>query len=88
MNSGLEPLTQSGWEALYRRLERPLFNLAYRYVWQREEAQDVLHDAFLRVWTKRSTLRAETARFEYSYFSPGARVGWKCRRKSSSCVFV
>jgi RNA polymerase sigma-70 factor (ECF subfamily) len=61
VNSGSEPLTESGWQALYRRLERPLFNLAYRYVWHREEAQDVLHDAFLRVWAKRGSLRAETA---------------------------
>jgi RNA polymerase sigma-70 factor (ECF subfamily) len=38
-----------------------LFNLAYRYVWNREEAQDVVHDAFLRVWDRRATLRADTA---------------------------
>lgn len=55
------PLAESAWRALYQRLERPLFNLAYRYVWQREEAQDVVHDAFLRVWSKRGTLRADTA---------------------------
>ena len=61
MTDGPEPLTESGWHALYRRLERPLFNLAYRYVWHHEEAQDLLHDAFLRIWARRDTLRADTA---------------------------
>ncbi len=61
MTPGPEPLADGDWQALYRRLERSLFNLAYRYVWQREEAQDVVHDAFLRVWARRGTLRAETA---------------------------
>jgi RNA polymerase sigma factor (sigma-70 family) len=56
-----EPLDDAGWQSLYRRLERPLFNLAYRYVWNREEAQDVVHDVFLRLWNRRAGLRAGTA---------------------------
>jgi RNA polymerase sigma-70 factor (ECF subfamily) len=49
------------WEALYKRLEKPLYNLAYRYVWNGEEAQDILHDAFMQLWARRDRLVASTA---------------------------
>jgi RNA polymerase sigma-70 factor (ECF subfamily) len=54
-------LSEAEWETLYRRLERPLYNLAYRYVWNRQEAQDVLHDAFIELWARRDRLIADTA---------------------------
>jgi RNA polymerase sigma-70 factor (ECF subfamily) len=53
--------SEAEWEALYQRLERPLYNLAYRYVWNRQEAQDILHDAFLELWARRNRLLASTA---------------------------
>lgn len=40
--------------ASYRRLERPLFNVLYRQLWQREDCQDVIHDAYVRVWERRA----------------------------------
>jgi RNA polymerase sigma-70 factor (ECF subfamily) len=46
--------------ASYRRLERPLFNVLYRQLWQREDCQDVIHDAYLRVWARRGTVDAAT----------------------------
>jgi DNA-directed RNA polymerase specialized sigma24 family protein len=54
-------IAEAGWEALYRRLEKPLYNLAYRYVWNSQEAQDVLHDAFIELWARRDRLIADTA---------------------------
>lgn len=39
--------------ASYRRLERPLFNVLYRQLWQREDCQDVIHDAYTRIWERR-----------------------------------
>lgn len=54
-------ITQAEWQALYVRLERPLYNLAYRYVWNRHEAQDTVHDAFLQLWARRRQIRADTA---------------------------
>ena len=54
-------VSEAEWEALYRRLEKPLYNLAYRYVWNRQEAQDVLHDAFIELWARRMRLIASTA---------------------------
>ena len=54
-------VSEADWEALYRRLEKPLYNLAYRYVWNRQEAQDILHDAFMELWARREHLLASTA---------------------------
>jgi RNA polymerase sigma-70 factor, ECF subfamily len=49
------------WEALYHRLEKPLYNMAYRYTWNATEAEDAVHEAFLALWQRRDELRAETA---------------------------
>ena len=54
-------MIEAEWQALYVRLERPLYNLAYRYVWDRQEAQDTLHDAFLQLWARRGRIRSATA---------------------------
>jgi RNA polymerase sigma-70 factor, ECF subfamily len=54
-------LSEPEWEALYRRLEKPLYNLAYRYIWNSEEAQDILHDAFMEIWARRGRIVASTA---------------------------
>ncbi len=54
-------ITEREWRALYARLERPLYNLAYRYVWDSQEAQDTVHDAFLQLWARRRRIRADTA---------------------------
>ncbi len=53
--------TEAEWQALYVRLERPLYNLAYRYLWHSQEAQDAVHDAFLQLWVRRRTIRPDTA---------------------------
>jgi RNA polymerase sigma-70 factor (ECF subfamily) len=54
-------VSEAEWETLYKRLERPLYNLAYRYVWNSEDAQDILHDAFMELWARRERLVANTA---------------------------
>ena len=48
-------------EALYVRHERGLFNVAYRYVWNADDARDLVHDAFVRVWRKRARIDWERA---------------------------
>ena len=53
-------VSEAEWEALYKRLEKPLYNLAFRYVWNSAEAQDILHDAFMEIWTRRDRLIAST----------------------------
>src|SRR5215469_7226838 len=54
-------ITEREWHELYVRLERPLYNLAYRYVWHCQDAQDTVHDAFLQLWARRRGIRADTA---------------------------
>jgi len=43
-------------EQLYVAHERGLYNVAYRYVWNADDARDVVHDAFVRLWRKRATV--------------------------------
>jgi len=47
-------------EALYLRLERRLFNVVYRWVWDREEARDLVQETFLRVWRIRERVNRTT----------------------------
>jgi RNA polymerase sigma-70 factor, ECF subfamily len=48
-------------EALYVRHERGLYNVAYRYVWNADDARDLVHDAFVRLWNKRTRIDWERA---------------------------
>src|SRR3990167_6620484 len=47
------PLDQREFEALYLRLEKPVFNVVYRWLWNTEEARDVTQEAFMKVWDAR-----------------------------------
>jgi RNA polymerase sigma-70 factor (ECF subfamily) len=46
--------------ALYGRLEKPVYNVLYRWVWSREEARDLLQETFLRLWKMRRKVVLET----------------------------
>lgn len=39
--------------ACYQRLERPLFDVLYRMLWNKHECEDLMQDAFLRIWRRR-----------------------------------
>ncbi len=49
-------------EALYVQWERPLYNLVYRWLWQRDEAADVVQEAFARLWQMGERVRPESAK--------------------------
>lgn len=49
----------AAWQAAYRCLESPLFNVLLRMLWDASEAEDVLHDAFLRLWDQRERVRLD-----------------------------
>ena len=53
-------LDEAAWTALYQRLETPLYNAAFRYVWQRQDAQDLVQEAFLQLWQRRATIEEAT----------------------------
>ncbi|UCE21269.1 MAG: sigma-70 family RNA polymerase sigma factor [Candidatus Aminicenantes bacterium] len=44
-------------EAIYERFNRPLFSLIYRYTANREVAEDLLQDVFLKIFSKLESLR-------------------------------
>ncbi len=53
-------LNQAALERLYARLEKPLYNVVYRWLWNAEEAQDVVQEAFMRVWDRRTSVDMAT----------------------------
>ncbi len=53
-------LRQEALYASYRRLERPLYNVLYRQLWQAEDCQDTIHDAYVRVWQRRDKVDVAT----------------------------
>ena len=47
--------------ALYDRHSRPAYSLAYRMMGERQAAEDVVQDAFLKIWRAAGSYRAERA---------------------------
>lgn len=61
--SGLPPSTgldQAGLEALYARLEKPVYNVVYRWLWDAQDAHETVQEAFMRLWRMRARVRLET----------------------------
>jgi len=56
----MAPWSQDDLETLYRRLEKPLYNVVYRMVWSREEARDLVQEAFVRLWDMRRRVEPAT----------------------------
>ena len=54
------PLREDALYASYRRLERSLYNVLYRQLWQAEDCQDLIHDAYVRVWERRAGVEEST----------------------------
>ena len=47
------------WIDVYRRLEKPLYNVVYRVIWDATESQDVVQEAFLRCWRRKDDIRTD-----------------------------
>ena len=47
------------WIDAYRRLEKPLYNVVYRVIWDSAESQDVVQETFLRCWRRKDDIRAD-----------------------------
>lgn len=54
-------LDESEFERLYRGLEKRLFNIAWRWTWNSSEAQELVHEGFIRVWARRAKIDPDTA---------------------------
>lgn len=55
----MSPFTAADLEALYVKLEKPVYNVVYRCVWDREEARDLTQDAFTRLWRMREKFKSD-----------------------------
>ena len=50
---------KSQWVDVYRRLEKPLYNVVYRVIWDAAESQDVVQETFLRCWRRKDDIRTD-----------------------------
>lgn len=60
MSTGREELGRAQLERLYARLEKPMYNVVYRWLWNAEDARDVVQEAFVRLWKARARVELET----------------------------
>ena len=51
-------LSEAALLACYQRLQTPLFNVLYRWLWHTQDCEDVMHDAYLRIWDQRQRIDA------------------------------
>ena len=58
----MEAMREADLEQLYTRLERPLYNVVYRWVWDPDEAQEIVQEAFVRLWRMRGRVKMKTVR--------------------------
>jgi RNA polymerase sigma-70 factor, ECF subfamily len=58
----VEGVDRTQWIELYRALEKPLYNVVYRILWDAAESQDVVQEAFLRCWRRKEDIRADGVR--------------------------
>jgi RNA polymerase sigma-70 factor (ECF subfamily) len=55
-----QPLDETALVRLYERLERPIYNVVYRFLWTSEDSQDAVQETFLRLWRMRHQVRTST----------------------------
>jgi len=54
------PLDQNEIEELYEQLEKPVYNVVYRWMWDSEDARDIVQETFIRLWRIRRNVQPET----------------------------
>jgi RNA polymerase sigma factor (sigma-70 family) len=81
--SGLE---KAQWVEHYARLEKPLYNVVYRVIWDVAESQDIVQEAFLRCWQKRADIRADG--FKALLFRMALNLAISRRRRNKLWRFV
>jgi RNA polymerase sigma-70 factor (ECF subfamily) len=47
------------WIEVYRALEKPLYNVVYRLIWDAAGSQDIVQETFLRCWRRKADIRAD-----------------------------
>jgi RNA polymerase sigma-70 factor (ECF subfamily) len=62
MPASATELDEAELERLYVELEKPLYNVVYRWVWSPEEARDLVQEAFIRLWRMRERVEIESVK--------------------------
>jgi RNA polymerase sigma-70 factor (ECF subfamily) len=73
-------------ERLYVKLEKPMFNVVYRWVWNASDAQEIVQDAFLKVWKARAAV--EMATVEPLLYRTALNLASNKRRSSRLWRFI
>ena len=53
-------LSEEALVACYESVQHRLYNVLYRLLWQPQDCQDVMHEAFLQVWRRRDRVASES----------------------------
>ena len=75
-----ERLDQATLERVYVKIEKPMFNVVYRWLWNAGDAQEVTQEAFLRVWKARA--RVDVATIEPLLYRTALNLASNRRRAS------
>lgn len=74
------------WIELYATLEKPLYNVVYRVLWDAAESQDLVQEAFLRCWKRRAAIRSDG--IKALLFRTALNLALNRRRRSRLWRFV
>ena len=77
---------EASWVELYRTLEKPLYNVVYRWLWDPMESQDVVQEAFLRCWRGRHGIHTEG--FKAFVYRTALNLAANRRRRKKLWQFV
>lgn len=58
---------ESAFEMLFKQYYQPLCNYAYSFLYDRDEAEEVVQSAFMNVWDKRQTIDVQSSLKAYLY---------------------
>ena len=72
-------IDEAQWIEFYTALEKPLYNVVYRWLWDSAESQDVVQEAFLRCWRVRDRIYADG--FKALVFRTALRLASNQRRR-------
>lgn len=79
-------LDEATLEKIYVKLEKRLFNVVYRSVWNDNDALEIVQDAFLRVWRARD--RVDVATVEPLLYKTALNLASNKRRSSRVWRFL
>lgn len=77
-------LDEGALECLFVDCERTLFNVVYRWTWDREDASEIVQEAFARLWSMRTRVDRPKARallFRIALNLAASRRRWKRVRR-------